>query len=77
MRGAYSDDENGREEMMLDIEDSVIVIAGLVPWCIACAVPLGMLGCSASSLPYAMYLYIIPVFHYIMRKMQKRKGSNV
>lgn len=59
----YSGDE--KSEKMMDIENSVILIAGLVPWCIACSVPLDMLGAGASSIPFACYLYLLPAIELI------------
>ena len=57
----YADTPEERTAMMLDIENSVVTLAGMVPWCIASSVPLGMLGCGASALPFAAYLYLIPL----------------
>lgn len=57
--GMYREDENYAK--MMDIENSVILVAGLVPWCIACAVPLQMLGADYSSVPLAFYLWLIPL----------------
>ena len=64
----YADTPEGRTEMMLDIENSVVTICGLVPWCIACSVPLGMLGCDARSLIFAAYLYLTPLCWYLSRR---------
>lgn len=57
-----------REEFALDIANSGVVIAGLVPWCIACAVPLSMLGVGAEALPYAALLYTIPLCYLVTKK---------
>lgn len=64
--GLYKTDEN--KQKMIDIEDSVVLIAGLVPWCIACSVPLKMLGVNALAVPFAMYLWIVPVIRIIKEK---------
>ncbi len=61
MSRCYGSDHAGRLDLMLDIENSVITLAGLVPWCIACGVPLRMMGCGLSALPFAAYLYLIPL----------------
>ncbi|MDE6881066.1 MAG: hypothetical protein K2P20_06870 [Oscillospiraceae bacterium] len=53
---AYAD----REELAMDIENSGILIAGLIPWSIACSIPLAMLGADAGALPYAALLWLIP-----------------
>lgn len=49
------------DELAMDIANSGVTIAGLVPWCIACAVPLSMLNVGANAIPYACLLYLIPL----------------
>ena len=69
MGGNYPDTEQGRIELMLDIENSVVTLSGLVPWCIACSVPMGMLGLDVRSLPFACFLYLIPLcWHFQLRR---------
>ena len=45
-----------------DLEDSAIVIAPLVPWSIAGAVPLAAAGAPTSAILLACYLYILPLW---------------
>lgn len=54
-------------ELAIDIENSSIVVCGLVPWAISCTVPLNMLGVGYSALLFAFLLYGIP-FSYIFTK---------
>lgn len=70
----YGDGE--RTEKMMDMENSVILIAGLVPWCIASSVPLGMLGAGASSLPFACFLYLLPAIELIKVYKKKKQCYN-
>ena len=73
MGGNYPDTEQGRIELMLDIENSVVTLSGLVPWCIACSVPMGMLGIDVRSLPFACFLYLIPLcWHFQLRRKARR-----
>ena len=72
MGANYGDNEQERREMMLDMENSVITIAGLVPWCIASSVPLGMLGCDIRSLPLSFFLYLLPICWFFRRKNEKK-----
>lgn len=65
----YGEDERGVK--MLDMENSVIVLAGLVPWCIACSVPLTMMGADARSVPLAFYLWLIPLWWLIRGRSKK------
>ncbi len=67
--GLYGEDEKKRK--MLDMENSVILIAGLVPWCIACSVPLAMLGADASSIPFAVYLWLVPLWWWLRGRINK------
>ena len=55
------------DEFAMDLENSVIVIAPLVPWAIAATVPLGNIGADSSSILAACYLYFIPIWHFIVR----------
>lgn len=61
-----------REELALAMEDSVVVIAALVPWSIACAVPLETVGAPASAVPAAVYLWILPLWHWGVAAMGHR-----
>ena len=72
MGGRYGDAPDERTAMMLDMENSVITIAGLVPWCIACSVPVRLLDCGMAAVPFAAYLYLTPICWYIHLK---RKGD--
>ena len=70
--GLYGDDEAERTRKMLDIENTVIVIAGMVPWCIACSVPLAMIGGGKSAILFAFYLWLIPLYNLILQtKIEK------
>jgi len=70
----YGDSPEERTAMMLDMENSVITIAGLVPWCIASSVPLSMLGCDLRSLPFAAYLYLLPLCWFFHLKFQNKRN---
>lgn len=64
LRGSYTD----REELAMDLENSGIMIAGLIPWSIACSVPLSMLGADAEALPYAVLLWVTPICYFLTKK---------
>ncbi len=49
-----------KHRMMLAIENTAIIIAALIPWNIACTVPLHTLGVPATSIFFACYLYLQP-----------------
>lgn len=56
-----------KENLALYLEMSVIVIAGLVPWSIACAFPLSVVEAPIESLRYAVYLYLVPLWLFLKR----------
>ena len=57
-----------RPDLALDLEDTVIVIAPLIPWSIAGAVPLASIGAPDSSILFAVYLYLLPLYRLISGK---------
>ena len=61
-----------KDEMVLSLENSAVIISPLIPWCIAGAVPLAAIGAPTSSIISACYLYVLPIFYYITQfKKQK------
>ncbi len=64
-------DEGGlsRRELAQDIANSTAVTAGIVPWNIACSVPLTMMGVTAAAVPYAFFLYLLPFTYGLTRKI--------
>ena len=44
-----------------NLEDSAVLIAPLVPWSIACAVPLTAAGAPGYSVLFAVFLYLLPL----------------
>ena len=68
MGSIYAKEGKEHEEFAMDIANSIVVIAGLVPWSIACSVPLSMLNIGISALPYACYLYLIPICYLFTKK---------
>lgn len=71
----YGDEPAEREAKMLHMENSVILVAGLVPWCIASSVPLAMLGSNAASIPIAFYLWLVPAFTLIASLKKGKKSA--
>lgn len=61
-----------REKMAIYLENTVIVIAPLVPWSIAGAVPIATVGAPMASLALACYLYFIPLWNLF-----KESGARV
>lgn len=79
MKKPYLDDGGSREELAIDMENSVIVISGLVPWAIACSVSVSFIGVGSEAIPYSLYLYFVPLCYLfikepVVRSERKRKN---
>ncbi|MFR0839688.1 MAG: sodium:proton antiporter, partial [Neglectibacter timonensis] len=61
------------ETMAIHLENSVIVMAPLVPWSIAGAVPVAAIGAPAASLVLAAYLYLVPVWSFLTESVKGKK----
>ncbi|MEG0292131.1 MAG: Na+/H+ antiporter NhaC family protein [Anaerovoracaceae bacterium] len=62
-----------KEELAIDIENSVIVIAGLVPWCLACSFPLKAMGVGINALPFSFFVYLMPICYAFTKKIWYNK----
>ena len=57
----------GREQLALDLENSVVVMAPLIPWNIAGAVPAESIGVGPMYVPFAFFLYMLPIYYLFKR----------
>ncbi|MCI6992593.1 MAG: hypothetical protein MR892_03995 [Clostridiales bacterium] len=64
----YLNTGGSRQELAIDMENTVILIVGLIPWCIACSVPLTFFNAGIDSLPWAIYLYIVPICYFLTKR---------
>lgn len=62
-----------KKEFALSLENSAVVVAPLIPWSIASAVPLAFIGAPTMSVCAAIYLYLLPVWHFFVSQ-NKRRG---
>lgn len=51
-----------------NLEDSAVIIAPLVPWSIACVVPLTAAGAPGYSVLFAVFLYLLPLCDLVLKK---------
>jgi len=63
------------EKMAIHLENTVIVMAPLVPWSIAGAVPVATIGAPVASLYLACYLYLVPLWN-LWKNCRGYKGKN-
>lgn len=57
-----------RNEMAQDIENSGVVLSGLIPWSVACSIPLAMMGVGFGALVYACFLWLLPPCYFFTKK---------
>jgi len=67
------DVEADKRKFALNLENTVIVMAPLVPWSIAGAVPLATVGAPLSGILFAFYLYCLPIWHLFGNVFWKKK----
>lgn len=61
------------KQFALDLENTVIVLAPLVPWSIAGAVPLAAVGAPTAGILAACYLYLLPLWNLIAAVRRKKR----
>ena len=64
-----------RTELAMDIANSGVTIAGLVPWSIAITVPLSMLDVGTEAIPRCVLLYMIPLCYFFTKRFYQA-GQN-
>ncbi len=75
---SYAAQGRSPSALALDLADTAIVIAPLMPWNIACAVPLAMLAAGPAAVPYAFFLWLTPLVALFMprnRRLPPRKAG--
>lgn len=64
--------ESDGQRKAIDLEDTAVVVAPLVPWSIASGVPLASAGAPTSSLLMAVFLYLLPLTRLIDAIIRRR-----
>jgi len=78
MGNTYRVKQVDNEQMASDLENTGIVLAALIPWNLAAFVPTLTMDVSTTGyLPYAIYLYLLPVMTFAALKFKdlKRGGA--
>lgn len=60
------------EELALDLEDFVVVIAPLIPWSISGGVPLASVAAPTTAILAACYLYLLPLWRLVTERAARR-----
>ena len=67
----FKDTVKNKEQFAVNLENTVVVIAPMVPWSIAGAVPLTAVGAPTMSILLAFYIFLIPIWNLInQRKLE-------
>ena len=69
--------EPDEHAMAIDLEDTVIVIAPLIPWSVACSAVSTMCGAPGMSFALAVYLWLIPVCRFCAALLKRRRAGAV
>jgi NhaC family Na+:H+ antiporter len=59
------------QDMAIHLEDSVVLITAMIPWSVACVVPLAALGEGGDCLVYAFYLYLVPLVNILVEQVRR------
>ena len=62
-----------KSRMALTLEDTAVVVAPLVPWSIAGAVPLTTIGAPTTALLWTCFLYLLPLWQLTVHTAKERK----
>lgn len=68
MRRPYDRAGISRTDLAQDMANSVVVMAALIPWSLACSVPLTAFEVSSWAMPYGVYLYLLPLCYLLTRR---------
>jgi len=68
----FKDTIKPKELLALNLENTVVVISPLIPWSIACVVPLTAAGAPIKSFMAAFYLILTPIWNIINQKRTER-----
>ena len=75
MRNIYKEKNLSKSHLAIDIENTAVLIAVLFPWSIAIAVPLATLGVGPKAIPYAVFLYLVPIMAPLGRNFIKERDN--
>jgi len=75
IKDTYKKHNKDKYELAIDLENSAVVISPLIPWNIGGAVPAAMLTATVGFIPYAFYLYIIPLYTLIVKTIKRNQAS--
>ena len=66
------DTQGDNYSFAIDLENSVVLIAPLIPWSIAAVVPLATIDAPISSLLAACFLYFVPLWSLVVKSIKAK-----
>ncbi|CAA7599779.1 Na+/H+ antiporter, NhaC-like, C-terminal [Acididesulfobacillus acetoxydans] len=80
MKKSYASSEKGNYDLAVDLENTGEVLAALIPWNLAALVPtVTMKVSSVGFLPYALYLYLLPLtlmMYFAVRSVREARAAH-
>ena len=68
MERYYRENDLSGLDMARDVGNTVLNLVGMIPWAIACSVPLANMGGSVAAIPFAVFLYLVPLCAWLTAK---------
>lgn len=68
LKKPYLDGGASNEELAIDMGNSVGMLGCFLPWSIACSVMFSFFSVDARALPYAIYMYAVPLCYLFTKK---------
>ena len=66
-----------RQDLAIYLENTAIVISPLVPWSIACTVPLASINAPRESVVFAFFLYLVPLCSLVYTSFQHKTTADI
>lgn len=74
MNKSYDEKNIDKYKLSIDLENTAVVLAALIPWNIAAFVPTMTMEVSSTGfMPYAFYLYLVPIINMLHLKISEIK----
>jgi NhaC family Na+:H+ antiporter len=77
MKDFYEKMDIDKYQFAIDIENTAVVLSPMIPWNISGVIPAMTLGVSSFKyLPYAFYIYLIPIINMMFLKVTNKTSKN-
>lgn len=72
---AYAKNNLNNFDAAIDLENTAIMVSGLVPWNVALLAPMTILGTDAACMPYLLYIFLVPFWNLLYLKFKDRRHA--